>query len=293
MSEDGRRSAVTKPAVRSPAATLPGLAGAPPSPAPSAPTRAVASTLLGHAATMPATPGRPAVAMPSTPPAPTQGDTVEVGRFDAQSPSSERRRRTIALAVGSAAAVAVVLVVGLTHSRHASPPGAASTTRAAAPKPAPPTVVVAPLEAPAAPEEIAPAPSPAPTAEKMPRMRHRPLAHREREAAPQKRRPPAHKRALAMKEKPMGDRAGARAAYQRGNDLLLTGNAGGAIDAYQEAVRLAPSDPVGYRGLGLAYEKEGKNKEAIAALVSYLKLSRHAHDREVIARRLYRLTHTD
>ena len=57
-------------------------------------------------------------------------------------------------------------------------------------------------------------------------------------------------------------------------------------------MRLAPGEPVGYRGLGLAYEKEGKIDDAISALVSYLKLSKHAHDREVIARRLFRLTHS-
>ncbi len=90
-----------------------------------------------------------------------------------------------------------------------------------------------------------------------------------------------------------GDRDAARVAYQRGNGLLLSGDAAGAVAAYQDAVRRAPTDPIGYRGLGLAFEKEGKTSEAIAALVSYLKLSKHARDREVIARRLYRLTHAE
>ena len=284
MSDDGRRQAVTKAVVRSPAATLPGLAGAPPPPGPPAPARAVAPTLVGHAATMPAVPGRPAAPMPAA----TGESVVELDAFDAQSTASGRKRK-IGLAVGGAA-VALALVVGLGVFRHAAPVRVAAPQKTAAAPSSAPTVEVAPLEAPT--KEIAAEPSPAPMAEKQPRVRHRPVAHRE-QAAPKQRRQPAHRRALAMKAKPAGDRAGARAAYQRGNDLLLTGNAAGAVDAYQEAVRLAPSDPVGYRGLGLAYEKEGKNKEAIAALVSYLKLSRHAHDREVIARRLYRLTHTD
>ncbi|HEX4406948.1 MAG TPA: tetratricopeptide repeat protein [Polyangia bacterium] len=105
---------------------------------------------------------------------------------------------------------------------------------------------------------------------------------------------PRHEHAdKATKAKGGGDRDAARTAYQRGNGLLLSGNAAGSVAAYEEAVRLAPSDPIGYRGLGLAYEKQGKTKEAIAALVSYLKLSKHARDREVIARRLYRLTHAE
>ncbi|HVU49034.1 MAG TPA: hypothetical protein VHL80_00005, partial [Polyangia bacterium] len=106
------------------------------------------------------------------------------------------------------------------------------------------------------------------------------------------RRLPARKLALASakKEKPAGDHEAARAAYERGNGLLFAGDAAGAASSYREAVRLAPGDPVGYRGLGLASEKEGKTDDAISAFVSYLKLSRHARDREVIARRLARLT---
>jgi hypothetical protein len=88
-----------------------------------------------------------------------------------------------------------------------------------------------------------------------------------------------------------GDRRAAREAYARGNAALLSGNAAEAAAAYAEAVRLAPSEPVGYRGLGLAYEKQGKVQAAISSFVSYLKLSHHARDREVIARRLYHLTH--
>ena len=52
-----------------------------------------------------------------------------------------------------------------------------------------------------------------------------------------------------------------------------------------------PADANAYRGLGLAYEKLGKTNEAVAALLSYLKVSHDARERERVARRLYRLTH--
>src|SRR5262249_15660999 len=120
-------------------------------------------------------------------------------------------------------------------------------------------------------------------------------AARDVDAPRAQRHRPVRKVALAkplQKEQPAADREAARAAHQRGHGLLFSGECAGAAAAYQEAVRLAPADPVCYRGLGLAYEKEGKIDDAISALVSYLKLSKHAHDRELIARRLARLTHS-
>jgi Flp pilus assembly protein TadD len=86
-----------------------------------------------------------------------------------------------------------------------------------------------------------------------------------------------------------GDDSAARAAYTKGNRLLLTGDTGGAISAYEEATRLAPSSPAGYRGLGLAYEKQGNSAEAARAFRRYLKLAPGSDDRALIAERLQRL----
>ena len=61
-----------------------------------------------------------------------------------------------------------------------------------------------------------------------------------------------------------------RATYERGNALLFSGDAAGAVAAYREAVQLAPADPIGYRGLGLAYEQLGQTKAASRALRRYL-----------------------
>jgi hypothetical protein len=83
----------------------------------------------------------------------------------------------------------------------------------------------------------------------------------------------------------------ARATYQRGNALLFAGDAAGAVAAYRKAVELAPADPIGYRGLGLAYEQQGETTAAIRALKKYLKLAPGAADREIISRRIVRLGH--
>jgi tetratricopeptide (TPR) repeat protein len=102
-----------------------------------------------------------------------------------------------------------------------------------------------------------------------------------------------HQRVVAMQSAaaPKGseDERSARAAYDRGNQRLLSGDTAAAIAAYEEAVRSAPSSPSGYRGLGLAYEKAGKSAEAIRAFRQYLKLAPSSGDRDLVARRLRHL----
>ncbi len=301
------------------ASTLPGImATASPSPAPPPPAaRATmpghaqvaapaarpapaASTHLGHAATLVATAPTPPAAAPgatslatvsTTPPRPAQNvPAVDVDVTVEQAGASDKKRRATVIAAGAAVGVVIALVVGLRGGRHTTPVAPPAVAVAV---PSPPPVVAPTAPAPPAAEpiaEVAPAP---PAAKPKPHPKGRRLA-READAPRAEPRHPIRKLALASakKEKPAaGDREAARAAYERGNTLLFAGDAGGAASAYREAVRLAPGDPVGYRGLGLASEKEGKTSEAITAFVSYLKLSRHAHDREVIARRLSRLTH--
>jgi len=102
-----------------------------------------------------------------------------------------------------------------------------------------------------------------------------------------------HQRVVAVESgaAPKGseDERSARAAYERGNQRLLGGDTAAAIAAYDEAVRSAPSSPSGYRGLGLAYEKEGKTGEAVRAFRHYLKLAPSSGDRDLVARRLRHL----
>ena len=93
----------------------------------------------------------------------------------------------------------------------------------------------------------------------------------------------------AAAPKAAGDERSARDSYERGNQRLLTGDTAGAISAYEEAVRSAPSSPSGYRGLGLAYEKEGKIAEAVRAFRHYLRLAPSSGDRDLVARRLRHL----
>ena len=80
--------------------------------------------------------------------------------------------------------------------------------------------------------------------------------------------------------------ARARDAYREGNQRLFSGDAGGAITAYEEMVRLNPKDPAGYRGLGLASAQLGKRTEAVRYLRSYLKHAPNADDRAIIIGRI-------
>ena len=80
-----------------------------------------------------------------------------------------------------------------------------------------------------------------------------------------------------------------RTPYEHGNALLFAGDGKGAIAAYREAVKSAPSDPIGFRGLGLAYEHEGETAAALRAFKRYLKLAPDAADRSIIQRRIERL----
>jgi len=89
---------------------------------------------------------------------------------------------------------------------------------------------------------------------------------------------------------PSTDASDPRPHYERGNALLFAGDGKGAIAAYREAVKLAPSDPIGFRGLGLAYEQQGETAAAIRALRRYQKLAPSAPDHAIIDRRIERLS---
>jgi len=105
---------------------------------------------------------------------------------------------------------------------------------------------------------------------------------------------PAAKRnatAAAATTTTTAERGDPRPHYERGNALLFAGDSKGAIAAYREAIRAAPADPSAFRGLGLAYEQQSEPVFAARALRRYLKLAPNAPDREIVARRLERLSH--
>jgi len=102
----------------------------------------------------------------------------------------------------------------------------------------------------------------------------------------------ARKVGIAAKESApavVAEHADPRPLYEKGNTLLFSGDAKGAIAAYREAVHQAPTDPIGFRGLGLAYELQGETVPAIKAFRRYLKLAPDAPDRAIIHRRIDRL----
>jgi Flp pilus assembly protein TadD len=103
------------------------------------------------------------------------------------------------------------------------------------------------------------------------------------------------RRASAERRAPAAAPAGpadGREAYERGSTSLLSADVSGAIAAFHEAVRRAPADPAGYRGLGLAYAQKGDTAAAIRAFRKYLKLAPAAPDSALIARRIELLSHS-
>ena len=78
------------------------------------------------------------------------------------------------------------------------------------------------------------------------------------------------------------ERGDPRPHYERGNALLFAGDSKGAIAAYREAIRAAPTDPSAFRGLGLAYEQQSEPVFAARALRRYLKLAPNAPDRDIV-----------
>jgi hypothetical protein len=191
----------------------------------------------------------------------------------------------------------------------ARPPAPAPSPRPA-PAPAPPAPRIVPVVAAVSPHrEPPPKPEPAPAPEPerapaaaAPAPRH--TAKRSAAAAPahpsRAHQAPARvsrkpvRRVAAVKRSapaPATSAADGREAYERGSSLLLSADVSGAVSAYREAVRVAPADPAGYRGLGLAYAQQGDLGAAIRFLRKYLKLAPNAPDSKLIARRIELLSH--
>ena len=224
---------------------------------------------------------------------------------------SSRSGRKIAVAGGTALAVAAVGLLLL----HRSPADRPAPIASVAPASTKAAVAIQPLPAdsePALARPVALAPTvdhaqadaergtaeaAGPKAHGKVKIAHHATAHPRRHAQHDKHAKRArHERRstrrteVASRSAPSpADHDDARASYARGNALLFSGDAAGAVAAYQKAVELAPADPIGYRGLGLAYEQQGGTRAAIRALRKYLKLAPGAADREIISRRIERL----
>ena len=206
------------------------------------------------------------------------------------------------------AGATAALVVGLALIVGLRPPGGGKANASVA-TPATPSVETMQLTAVApgtAPRDAPPSAAPAADDEPAPRRRHAVKTKRKSSIAHHGNRQQRHddaRPAKATRQRrvvaatathntpgapaPRGD---PRGPYERGNALLFAGDAAGAIAAYREAVRDAPMDPIGYRGLGLAYEQQGETAAALRALRKYLKLAPDATDRPHISRRIERLS---
>jgi tetratricopeptide (TPR) repeat protein len=219
------------------------------------------------------------------------------------------RRGMALLGVGMGLAIVAVAVVGVKVLRRpksaAAPAPVASEVARPMPalEPAAPAVETTPAPpapaaktAPAVPPVVAPThgshPEPAPVAE-APASHHREHRshhhshHHAREVAVSE---PIAKPAAKPTAPPPPEHGDPRPHYERGNALLFSGDSKAAIGAYREAIRTAPNDPSAYRGLGLAYEQQGDATAAVRALRRYLKLSSSAADRDMVGRRIDRLS---
>ena len=238
-----------------------------------------------------AEPSVPVPAMP-TAPAPTR-----------LAPISPPRRGLALLGIGMGVAIVAVAVIGVKLLRRPKAPPSAPVA-AEVVKPAPEIEPVAPVLDPPIPAQPAPAraadrkaasrPAARVATPKPEPKREAPIAAKH-EAASSKRRDDSHKakahhggthhaRMVAKHEAAAKPSAAApatsagdpRPVYEKGNTLLFSGDAKSAIVAYREAVRLAPNDPIGFRGLGLAYELQSETVAAIKAFRRYLKLAPNA-----------------
>jgi hypothetical protein len=300
----------------------PSLAATPPAPLPE-PRRA--PTIVGTAPPLAEKPSPPAPVQSPSVPATSSAPAPAALAMTAVLPSGAstlalagpalvlplRSRRNVGIAVGMAA---VTLVIALLL--HRPPAERPAPLPSVAPEALKPPVAIQPLRAepdiaPARPAEAAPivdhpsaetergaVDTAIPKAHQKVRIAHHATARQRRTAKHDKQakrarheRGHARRQEVASRGMPVsGDEGDARASYQRGNTLLFAGDAAGAVAAYRKAVELAPADPIGYRGLGLAYEQQGGTAAAIRALRKYLKLAPGAADREIIARRIARLS---
>jgi|GEM_PF-3881184 tetratricopeptide (TPR) repeat protein len=96
-----------------------------------------------------------------------------------------------------------------------------------------------------------------------------------------KARPPVSKKPAASAE--------VRALYQQGIQQLMLGKPGNAITIFNSVVAKNRRYALAYRGMGLAYEKQGRKSLAIASYRQYLAMRPKAKDKATIQKRISRL----
>jgi Flp pilus assembly protein TadD len=69
----------------------------------------------------------------------------------------------------------------------------------------------------------------------------------------------------------------------------VQGHIAGAADLYARAAQLDPKNAAAYRGLGLAYERLGRKKEAIRALKQAMQLAPNSASSNALQERLHKL----
>jgi tetratricopeptide (TPR) repeat protein len=189
--------------------------------------------------------------------------------------------------VAVAAVVAAVIAMGggaPTATPRPTPP--APPMAAADPKPTPqppaPVARTTPDKPEAAREPVAPSTEPTEPVAAVPSSRPKRIGGRR--VVLEYDKPAATAPAVVEEDPALVEKA--RDIYLQGNSKLFSGDAAGAVTAYQKALQIYPGYVAGYRGLGLAYAQQGQTKEAISALKTYLKTVPTAKDVPLLKRRL-------
>jgi serine/threonine-protein kinase len=216
--------------------------------------------------------------------------------------AARRRQRVIGGATAAAVLLLCVLAWWLGTRGSPPPPTAAAAPAAKAPQPAaPPPVASAPSVSALQPSVAAPEP-PAPHAE----VSTAPRAHASRPSAQPAARAPRTTTLAPAPEPPRVAPAApepphvappppavtgpsASELVSRAQKELVEGHIAASADLYARATQLDPKNAAAYRGLGLAYERLGRRKEAIRALKQAMQLAPTSPTNGALQDRLRRL----
>ncbi|CAN5869187.1 hypothetical protein BH11MYX2_BH11MYX2_27560 [soil metagenome] len=210
--------------------------------------------------------------------------------FDEQDPEPVSRLRPfiVIIAIGVVLGVIIAMLVTMRRSHPAA-------RVAETPTPQKPVISVTPLAPDPVPVPVpVPVPQPAITPDAAPVIEvpiDAPPAIPEKvaptEPPPQK---PAQKKPVLPKEPKETPKKGDVAQMVKdATSAYLDGDFGEAETWYKKAIAVNKSYAPAWRGLGLAYQNEGKSKAAIAALKKYLALSPNAKDEVAITQRIRQL----
>jgi len=226
-------------------------------------------------------------------PVPPADAPPQVGMFVADlspAPRPRHRRGLVAAVAGVLTLGGLVVFVAARGADRGEPAPAAVAVDSApiaagtAPEPPPPPPAPEPTVQSIEPPPVEPAPAAADRApRRKPRDRDEPRVSTERPLVPDR---PAPERTPPP---PSSGPSSPQRLYNEGMRLQVGGDTTGAIAKFKAALDADKHYAPAYRGLGLAYERQGRNDRAARAFREYLSLAGNAPDAAAIRARLTRI----